>query len=291
MSKRDNMLPLTLQFQVCIYSYQTKILASNPRWERHGFFFFFWNISRSVAYFINREGSQGSNKICKYIWGLKGKKYRSFILAKVKTKNSSNYIIWLWRCRVQFFWRKNETRFMDGSKKKSGMEVGHKGIKCHLVTAMKSQCLCQILWWIGGIQLAQWQFKVQYTSARLLGRWTTFTTCQLRTGRPFFPFHQIQYLKPFFLLICGGPRDPRRQFNYLQSCVASAKLTGRCALASFGGTPLMVRKYILDECRKWNLFWVGTNKVAPLQHDGQNSCWELGYARSAQSNFHMWIWH
>ncbi|BAH93069.1 Os05g0313900 [Oryza sativa Japonica Group] len=44
--------------------------------------------------------------------------------------------------------RKN-TRFMDGSKKKSGMEVGHKGIKCHLVTAMKSQCLCQILWWIG----------------------------------------------------------------------------------------------------------------------------------------------
>lgn len=165
MSKRDNMLPLTLQFQVCIYSYQTKILASNPRWERHGFFFFFWNISRSVAYFINREGSQGSNKICKYIWGLKGKKYRSFILAKVKTKNSSNYIIWLWRCRVQFFWRKNETRFMDGSKKKSGMEVGHKGIKCHLVTAMKSQCLCQILWWIGGIQLAQWQFKPEFVGS------------------------------------------------------------------------------------------------------------------------------
>uniref|UniRef100_A0A0D9ZX92 UBA domain-containing protein n=1 Tax=Oryza glumipatula TaxID=40148 RepID=A0A0D9ZX92_9ORYZ len=57
--------------------------------------------------------------------------------------------------------RKN-TRFMDGSKKKSGMEVGHKGIECHLVTAMKSQCLCQILWWIGSIYFCAAARKMDY---------------------------------------------------------------------------------------------------------------------------------
>ncbi|KAE8732140.1 Detected protein of confused Function [Hibiscus syriacus] len=30
---------------------------------------------------------------------------------------------------------------------------------------------------------------------------------------------------------------------------------------------LSVHKYILDECRKWNLVWVGKNKVAPLEPD------------------------
>ncbi|KAE8713175.1 DNA (Cytosine-5)-methyltransferase DRM1/2 isoform 2 [Hibiscus syriacus] len=31
--------------------------------------------------------------------------------------------------------------------------------------------------------------------------------------------------------------------------------------------PSSVQKYVLDECRKWNLVWVGRNKVAPLEPD------------------------
>ncbi|KAE8701703.1 hypothetical protein F3Y22_tig00110514pilonHSYRG00033 [Hibiscus syriacus] len=31
--------------------------------------------------------------------------------------------------------------------------------------------------------------------------------------------------------------------------------------------PSNVQKYVLDECRKWNLAWVGRNKVVPLEPD------------------------
>ncbi|XP_062217067.1 DNA (cytosine-5)-methyltransferase DRM2-like [Phragmites australis] len=64
--------------------------------------------------------------------------------------------------------------------------------------------------------------------------------------------------------------DLRRQFNCLQTCVASAKLTERIRLAltnSEDPPPLRVQKYVLEECRKWNLAWVGLNKVAPLEPD------------------------
>lgn len=64
--------------------------------------------------------------------------------------------------------------------------------------------------------------------------------------------------------------DPRRQFNCLQTCKASAKLTERIRLAltnSEDPPPLRVQKYVLEECRKWNLMWVGRNKVAPLEPD------------------------
>ncbi|XP_062209587.1 DNA (cytosine-5)-methyltransferase DRM2-like isoform X2 [Phragmites australis] len=64
--------------------------------------------------------------------------------------------------------------------------------------------------------------------------------------------------------------DPRRQFNCLQTCVASAKLAERIRLAlsnSEDPPPLRVQKYVLEECRKWNLVWVGLNKVAPLEPD------------------------
>ncbi|XP_048536661.1 DNA (cytosine-5)-methyltransferase DRM2-like [Triticum urartu] len=62
--------------------------------------------------------------------------------------------------------------------------------------------------------------------------------------------------------------DPRRQLNCLLTSVASAKLTERIeyALASSGSLPsLSVQKYVADECRKWNLVWIGKNKVAPLE--------------------------
>ncbi|KAF8378273.1 hypothetical protein HHK36_029612 [Tetracentron sinense] len=64
--------------------------------------------------------------------------------------------------------------------------------------------------------------------------------------------------------------DPRTQLNCLQTCIASAKLTERIrkALEDWDDEPpLHVQKYVLDECRKWNLVWVGRNKVAPLEPD------------------------
>uniref|UniRef100_A0A0E0J4V8 DNA (cytosine-5)-methyltransferase DRM2 n=1 Tax=Oryza nivara TaxID=4536 RepID=A0A0E0J4V8_ORYNI len=75
--------------------------------------------------------------------------------------------------------------------------------------------------------------------------------------------------------------DPRRQFNCLQTCMASAKLTERirCALGRFSDVPTpQVQKYVLDECRKWNLVWVGKNKVAPLEPDEMEFL--LGYPRN-----------
>ncbi|XP_059449743.1 DNA (cytosine-5)-methyltransferase DRM2 [Corylus avellana] len=64
--------------------------------------------------------------------------------------------------------------------------------------------------------------------------------------------------------------DPRTKLNCLQTCVGSAKLTERIrkAIEDYDGEPPQhVQKYVLDECRKWNLVWVGRNKVAPLEPD------------------------
>ncbi|XP_073001148.1 DNA (cytosine-5)-methyltransferase DRM2-like [Typha latifolia] len=64
--------------------------------------------------------------------------------------------------------------------------------------------------------------------------------------------------------------DQRTQLNCLQTCIASAKLTERirCALSASGDPPPpKVQKYVLEECRKWNLVWVGLHKVAPLEPD------------------------
>jgi len=52
--------------------------------------------------------------------------------------------------------------------------------------------------------------------------------------------------------------------------VASAKNLERIRLAltnSEDPPPLGVQKYVLEQCRKWNLAWVGLNKVAPLEPD------------------------
>ncbi|XVE67902.1 hypothetical protein DITRI_Ditri09bG0025300 [Diplodiscus trichospermus] len=64
--------------------------------------------------------------------------------------------------------------------------------------------------------------------------------------------------------------DPRTKLNCLQTCIGSAKLTERIrkALEDYDDEPpLSVQKYVLDQCRKWNLVWVGRNKVAPLEAD------------------------
>ncbi|KAL6593890.1 hypothetical protein ACP70R_048791 [Stipagrostis hirtigluma subsp. patula] len=62
--------------------------------------------------------------------------------------------------------------------------------------------------------------------------------------------------------------DPREQLNCLQTCVSSAKLLDRIRVAlanSDNPPPPRVQKYVLEECRKWNLVWVGRNQVAPLE--------------------------
>ncbi|GAB2278453.1 DNA (cytosine-5-)-methyltransferase [Dionaea muscipula] len=64
--------------------------------------------------------------------------------------------------------------------------------------------------------------------------------------------------------------DPRTKLNCLQTAIASARLTDRIRKAVEKWDrepPLSVQKYVLDECRKWNLVWVGRNKVAPLEPD------------------------
>ncbi|KAF5792179.1 putative DNA (cytosine-5-)-methyltransferase [Helianthus annuus] len=64
--------------------------------------------------------------------------------------------------------------------------------------------------------------------------------------------------------------DTRVKLNCLQTVYASAKLTDRIrkALEKCGDYPsLEVQKYVMDQCRKWNLVWVGKNKVAPLEPD------------------------
>lgn len=70
---------------------------------------------------------------------------------------------------------------------------------------------------------------------------------------------------------CWWPKwDPRNQLNCLQTCIASAKLTERIRKAlesSSDPPPPRVQEYVLAECRKWNLVWVGRHKVAPLEPD------------------------
>lgn len=64
--------------------------------------------------------------------------------------------------------------------------------------------------------------------------------------------------------------DTRTHLNCLQTCIASAKLTERIrsALASSPDPPPEnIQKWIMFECRKWNLVWIGKNKVAPLEPD------------------------
>ena len=64
--------------------------------------------------------------------------------------------------------------------------------------------------------------------------------------------------------------DKRTKFNCLKTTYGSPKLTEmiRKALEKCGGNPPNhVKKYVLEECRRWNLVWIGKNKVATLEPD------------------------
>ncbi|XP_044346399.1 DNA (cytosine-5)-methyltransferase DRM2-like [Triticum aestivum] len=62
--------------------------------------------------------------------------------------------------------------------------------------------------------------------------------------------------------------DQRTQFNCLLTGVAGPKLTGKIgrALASANTPPSQsIQKYVIDHCKRYNLVWVGKNKVAKLE--------------------------
>ncbi|KAL4581611.1 hypothetical protein LXL04_006134 [Taraxacum kok-saghyz] len=64
--------------------------------------------------------------------------------------------------------------------------------------------------------------------------------------------------------------DKRTKLNCLQTVYGSAKLTERIrkVLEKAGeNVPEDVQKYVMYESRKWNLVWVGKNKLAPLEPD------------------------
>ncbi|XP_031277074.1 DNA (cytosine-5)-methyltransferase DRM2-like [Pistacia vera] len=64
--------------------------------------------------------------------------------------------------------------------------------------------------------------------------------------------------------------DGRTTLNCIHTKSGSAKLAERIrqALEKYDGEPeppRHVQTYVLAECRKWNLVWVGRNKVAPIE--------------------------
>ncbi|MCL7029127.1 hypothetical protein MKW94_001648 [Papaver nudicaule] len=75
--------------------------------------------------------------------------------------------------------------------------------------------------------------------------------------------------------------DSRTKLNCLQTCLASAKLTDRLrkAVADYhNDPPITIQKYVMEQCRKWNLVWVGKNKLAPLEPDEIESL--LGFPKN-----------
>ncbi|XP_071692761.1 DNA (cytosine-5)-methyltransferase DRM2-like [Rutidosis leptorrhynchoides] len=64
--------------------------------------------------------------------------------------------------------------------------------------------------------------------------------------------------------------DKRTKLNCLQTVCGSAQLTNRIRKAlekANGYPPPQIQKYVIEQCRKWNLVWVGKNKLAPLEPD------------------------
>ncbi|KAJ9554428.1 hypothetical protein OSB04_018473 [Centaurea solstitialis] len=64
--------------------------------------------------------------------------------------------------------------------------------------------------------------------------------------------------------------DNREQLNCILTCIGSAQLTDRIRLAldNPNAEPsLDVKKFIIGQCKKWNMVWTGKTKVAPLEPD------------------------
>lgn len=75
--------------------------------------------------------------------------------------------------------------------------------------------------------------------------------------------------------------DKRTKLNCILTVNASAQLTNRIRLAlePYGGEPPeSKKKYVIEQCKKWNLVWVGKNKAAPLEPDEMETL--LGFPKN-----------
>ncbi|KAG2279710.1 hypothetical protein Bca52824_050930 [Brassica carinata] len=64
--------------------------------------------------------------------------------------------------------------------------------------------------------------------------------------------------------------DTRTKLNCILTVHASAQTTKRIRLeleAHTGEPSEATKRYVIEQCRRWNLVWVGKNKVAPLDAD------------------------
>lgn len=75
--------------------------------------------------------------------------------------------------------------------------------------------------------------------------------------------------------------DTRTKLNCILTVHASAQLTRRIRLAleAHTGEPSeATKRFVIEQCKKWNLVWVGKNKAAPLEADEMESL--LGFPRN-----------
>ncbi|KAG7609202.1 unnamed protein product [Arabidopsis thaliana] len=77
--------------------------------------------------------------------------------------------------------------------------------------------------------------------------------------------------------------DKRTKLNCILTCTGSAQLTNRIRVAlepynEEPEPPKHVQRYVIDQCKKWNLVWVGKNKAAPLEPDEMESI--LGFPKN-----------
>ncbi|XP_010536280.1 PREDICTED: DNA (cytosine-5)-methyltransferase DRM2-like [Tarenaya hassleriana] len=75
--------------------------------------------------------------------------------------------------------------------------------------------------------------------------------------------------------------DTRTKFNCLRTNMVSAQLTEMICKSldnHDGDPPIDVQKFVIDNCRRWNLVWVGRNKVAPLEPDEMETL--LGFPKN-----------
>nr|KAJ0193034.1 hypothetical protein LSAT_V11C800450800 [Lactuca sativa] len=70
--------------------------------------------------------------------------------------------------------------------------------------------------------------------------------------------------------------DKREQLNCILTCIGSAQLTDRIRLALENSNSNsksecepseQVKKFVINQCKKWNMVWTGKTKVAPLEPD------------------------
>ncbi|XP_024012268.1 DNA (cytosine-5)-methyltransferase DRM2 isoform X2 [Eutrema salsugineum] len=75
--------------------------------------------------------------------------------------------------------------------------------------------------------------------------------------------------------------DERTKLNCILTVTASAQLTNRVrnALEAHSGEPSeATKRYVMKECKTWNLVWVGKNKAAPLEPDEMETL--LGFPKN-----------